>query len=154
LSGQCVSILAENRWPFTVQTRSPLVLRDIDTLKSARDVEVCITITTADDRVRQIFEPQAPAIQDRIQALEKLHSSGIKTSAMIAPMLPGVEGLVEKLAGKVEKVLLDRMNYFYADWVYHKYKLEAYLKPDFFTETGEKICRAFEERLTACRILF
>ncbi len=39
---------------------------------------------------------------------------------MIAPVLPGAEGLAELLEGKIDYVLIDRMNYHYADWVYRK----------------------------------
>ena len=43
---------------------------------------------------------------------------------MIAPMLPGAENLAEMLKGKIDYLLIDRMNYHYADWVYRKYNLE------------------------------
>jgi DNA repair photolyase len=47
----------------------------------------------------------------KINALEVLHSKGIRTFAMIAPILPGAEGLIKELAGKVDHVLVDRLNY-------------------------------------------
>ena len=40
LTRQCLEILAQNNWPVTIQTRSPLVLRDIDIIKEAQDFEV------------------------------------------------------------------------------------------------------------------
>ena len=100
LTKRCLNILAENSWPFTVQTKSPLVLRDIRILQKANDAEVGFTITTADERIRKIFEPGAPPSSKRIKALANLHSTGIKTFAMIAPILPGAEGLVSALQGK------------------------------------------------------
>ena len=132
LTRQCLEILALNTWPVIVQTRSPLVLRDIDIMKDARDFEVGLSITTADDRIRKLFEPGAPPINDRIQALDELHKAGIRTYAMIAPVLPGAEGLAELLKGKIDYVLIDRMNYNYADWVYRKYGMEDKLTDDFF----------------------
>jgi ABC-type amino acid transport substrate-binding protein len=51
---------------------------------------------------------------------------------MIAPVLPGAEGLAELLKGKIDYVLIDRMNYHYADRVYRKYGLEDALTDDFF----------------------
>lgn len=42
---------------------------------------------------------------------------------MVAPMLPGAEGLVDILSDRVDYVILDRLNYHYADWVYRKYNL-------------------------------
>ena len=132
LTRQCLEILALNTWPVIIQTRSPLVLRDIDIIKDAQDFEVGLSITTADDRIRKLFEPQAPPINDRIQALDELHKAGIRTYAMIAPVLPGAEGLAELLKGKIDYVLTDRMNYHYADWVYRKYGMEDSLTDDFF----------------------
>jgi DNA repair photolyase len=130
LTRQCLEILALHEWPVIIQTRSPLVLRDIDIIRDARDFEVGFSVTTADDTIRKLFEPDAPPIPDRIQALEELHNAGIRTYAMIAPVLPGAEGLAALLKGKVDYVLVDRMNYHYADWVYRKYGLEEALKDD------------------------
>jgi DNA repair photolyase len=132
LTRQCLEILARNTWPVIIQTRSPLVLRDIDILKEARDFEVGFSVTTADDTIRKLFEPGAPPINDRIQALDELHKAGIRTYAMVAPVLPGAEGLAALLKGKVDYVLIDRMNYHYADQVYRKYGLEDKRADDYF----------------------
>ncbi len=139
LTRQCLEILARNTWPGIIQTRSPLVLRDIDIIKDAQDFEVGLSITTADDRIRKLFEPQAPPINDRIQALGELHDAGIRTYAMIAPVLPGAEGLAELLKGKIDYVLIDRMNYHYADWVYRKYGMEDKLTDDLFYRMRQEL---------------
>src|SRR5665647_3075066 len=47
LTRPCLEILAENGWPVVVQTRSPLVLRDLDIIRDARDFEVGLSVTTA-----------------------------------------------------------------------------------------------------------
>ncbi len=143
LTRQCLEILAQNRWPVTVQTRSPLVLRDLDILLSGTDFEVGFSVTTADDCIRKLFEPLAPPIPSRLRALEQLHQAGIKTFAMLAPILPGVEGLAENLAGKVDYVRVDRMNYHYADWVYRKYGLEDKLTDDYFYRTEQTLAASF-----------
>src|SRR4030066_189661 len=57
LTRKCLEILARNDWPVVIQTRSPLVLRDVDILKDASNFEVGLTITTADDNIRKLFEP-------------------------------------------------------------------------------------------------
>ena len=139
LTRKCLSILAQHNWPVTIQTRSPLVMRDIDILKEAQDFEVGLTVTTANDSIRRLFEPNAPPIKDRIKALDELHQAGIRTYAMIAPMLPGAEGLAELLKGKIDYSLIDRMNYHYGDWVYRKYGLEDKLTDDFFYRTRQKL---------------
>lgn len=79
LTRQCLQILANNHWPVTIQTRSPLVLQDIDILKEAQDFEVGLSVTTADDAIRKIFEPHAPTIEERLETLDKVHKAGIKT---------------------------------------------------------------------------
>lgn len=139
LTRQCLEILAHHNWPVIIQTRSPLVLRDIDIIKEFQDIEVGFSVTTADDSIRKLFEPDAPPIPDRIHALDALHNAGIRTYAMIAPVLPGAEGLVELLRGKIDSVLIDRMHYHYADGVYRKYGLEEYLTDEFFYRTRDTL---------------
>jgi DNA repair photolyase len=143
LTRQCLEILAQNNWPVAVQTRSPLVLRDIDILKKGSDFEAGFSIPTADDHIRLLFEPGAPPIKERVRALDELHQAGIKTYAMIAPMLPGAENLAEILAGKVDRVIWDRMNYHYADWVYRKYSLEDKMSDEYFVQTEQTLSAAF-----------
>ena len=139
LSRRCLEILKEHQWPVVVQTRSPLVLRDLDILQEAPEFEVGFTVTTTDDGIRKLFEPGAPPIKDRLDALNALRRAGIRTYAMIAPMLPGAESLAEALEGKVDHIIVDRMNYNYADWVYRKYSLESKLTDDFFHQTGREL---------------
>jgi DNA repair photolyase len=153
LTRRCLEILGQNGWPVAVQTRSPLVLRDVDILKEASDPEVGLTVTTADDGIRKLFEPHAPPIEDRLAALDGLHRAGIRTYAMIAPMLPGAEGLTEALKGKVDYVLVDRMNYNHADWVYRKYGLLNKLTGDFFHKTGRDLASALRKLGIECRIV-
>ena len=132
LTRQCLEILAEHHWPVTIQTRSPLVTRDIDVLQRMPQLEVGLSIGTADDAIRKLFEPNAPSIQSRLAALAKLHEAGLYTFVMIAPILPGAEALPELLAGKVDRVILDRMNYNHSDWVYKKYHLEQFRTDEYF----------------------
>ena len=154
LTRRCIGILAQCDWPVIVQTRSPLVLRDMDLLKQGRDFEVGLSITTADDGIRKLFEPKAPTIRDRVRALDELHKAGIRTYAMIAPMLPGAEGLPEILAGKVDYLLVDRMNYNHADWVYRKYGLDDKMTDDFFHRTGRGLASSCERLGIDCRLIF
>jgi DNA repair photolyase len=154
LTNRCLEILVKNSWPFTIQTKSSLVLRDIGILKKSKDVEVGFTITTADKKIRRIFEPGAPPSKKRIEALEKLHSEGIRTFAMIAPILPGAEGLVSALKGKVEYVILDRLNYHYADQIYKRYGIEWAMEDSFFSQKGEELRMAFEREGISCQVVF
>ncbi len=150
LARQCLEILAQNDWPVTVQTRSPLILRDLDIFKKGKGFEVGLSITTADDGIRKLFEPNAPPIQERVGALDEIHRAGIRTYAMIAPILPGAEGLPEILSGKVDHVILDRLNYHHADWVYRKYGLEDKMTDDYFCRMERTLSSSFAKLGIGC----
>ena len=154
LTRKCLEILRQYDWPVTIQTRSSLVLRDIDIIKEIKNIEVGLSITTADDNIRKLFEPNAPSIEERLRALYELHKSGIRTYAMIAPILPGADLLVKALEGKVDYILVDRMNYNYADWVYKKYRLQDKLSDDFFSRTGRDIADQCMGSGIKCRLVF
>jgi DNA repair photolyase len=154
LSRRCLEILGQQGWPVTVQTRSPLVLRDLEILKKARDFEVGLTVTTGDDDMRRLFEPNAPPIKHRLDALEGLHRAGVRTFAMVAPMLPGAEGLAGALAGRVDYVMVDRMNYNYGTWVYRKYGLDSKLTDDYFYQTGHDLANACRKLGIECRMAY
>jgi DNA repair photolyase len=153
LTRRCLEVLIHHQWPVTIQTRSPLVTRDIDLLKNAMDVEVGMSITTADEAIRRLFEPQAPTINSRIAALEELHNAGISTFAMIAPVLPRSEGLPALLKGKVDFIRIDRLNYHYADWLYSKLKMEDLKTERFFYEINNELVSACQENHIDCTVI-
>jgi DNA repair photolyase len=154
LTNKCLRVLIQHDWPITIQTKSPLVLRDIDIFRRSDKIEVGLSVTTADDEIRKLFEPGAPPIEERIKALEELHLAGIRTYAMIAPMLPGAEELPAQLSGKVDYVLVDKMNYHYGDWVYKRYHLEEAMSYDFLFSKGKELASAFAKQGIECRVLF
>jgi DNA repair photolyase len=154
ITRRCLDILVENGWPFTVQTKSALVLRDMEILRRANNAEAGFTITTADEKIRKIFEPGASSSRERIEALAALHLRGIRTFAMVAPILPGAEGLVSALKGKVEYVILDRLNYHYADWAYKRHGLQWAAEDSFFSQKGQELRAAFEKEGIPCQIVF
>lgn len=154
LTGKCLKILIENDWPVFIQTKSPLVLRDLDLLVKAKSCDAGFSIATADDEIRKIFESRTPGIAERIEALKELHNAGIRTYAMLAPLLPGAEKLVELLAGKVDYLYVDRMNYNYADSVYKKHNLEAYLSESFFRSVSSRIEKESLKLGIECNVVF
>jgi DNA repair photolyase len=154
LTRKCLEILSKHAMPVTVQTKSPLVMRDLELLNKIKGVEVGFSIGTADESVRRMFEPNSPPIDKRVEVLEKLHSENIKTFAMIAPLLPKAEGLAEQLKSSVNYVLVDRMNYHHADWVYRKFKLEYAMTNDFFNSQKNELAKALEKEGIPFQILF
>jgi DNA repair photolyase len=85
---------------FVIQTRGPLILRDIELLQRAAEVtsvRVSFSITTDREDVRRIFEPHCAPIEERWRAVEALQTAGIETSVAIAPILPcDPEALIER----------------------------------------------------------
>ncbi|NPV04508.1 MAG: radical SAM protein [Syntrophaceae bacterium] len=154
LTGRCLEILRENRWPVTIQTKSALVLRDIEILARFEDIEAGFSIATADETVRKLFEPGASPIRDRVRALDVLHARGVRTYAMIAPILPGAEGLIEELPGKVDYVLIDRLNYAYADRVYRNNRMEWAREDSFFSGKAKELKAAFEREGIPVEVVF
>ena len=71
-----------------IQTRGPLVVRDIDILKQFRSLRVNMSIPTDDEDVIRAFEPKAPPLERRWQALADLSAEGIAVGVCVTPMLP------------------------------------------------------------------
>ena len=151
LSRQCLAILVAHQWPVFIQTRSPLVLRDIDLFRQAEQIDVGLSITTADDGVRQAFEPHAPPIGERVRALASLKRDGIRTYAMIAPILPGAEELVGLLAGNVDYLIVDRMNYAHANKIYLKHGWRDKNTDAYFDSVGRRIAEDCVRLKIPCR---
>lgn len=81
-----------------IQTRSPMVVRDIDLFRRFGDsLTVGISLPTDSDVVRRVFEPRAPAIFRRIRAAQELRANGIRTTASVAPLLPCTPGRLARL---------------------------------------------------------
>ncbi len=149
-----VAILIGNDWPVRIQTKSDLVVRDLDILRAGRDCDVGFSVATADDFIRTIMEPKAPSIEKRITALASLHKAGIQTYVMIAPILPGAENLIPLVEGIVDYIYVDRMNYGYANTVYKKYGLEEYATDGYFADMKRTISRQCRERGIPCSIFY
>lgn len=85
----CVEQLVSHSIPFSILTKSSLVIRDIDLfLQATSPMSVGFSISMLDDATRKVFEPGASAITERIQAMKLLHDAGIMTYAFIGPILP------------------------------------------------------------------
>lgn len=92
--------LAEYHQPrLVIQTRSPIVTRDIDLFKRFEFIQVNMTITTDSERIRRVFEPLCPSNKTRLQAISKVHESGVNSCITMTPLLPldSPQQFVEKL---------------------------------------------------------
>ena len=92
--------LTEHRNPFSILTKSALVVRDLDILtEAARHTEVSVnfSIATLDERVWRASEPGTPHPRRRLDAMRRMADAGIRTGALIAPILPGLSDSPEQL---------------------------------------------------------
>lgn len=101
--------------PISILTKSDLVLRDIELIRSSARPEVGITITTTDEALATKLEPGAVSSRRRLEALSRLALENIECYGMIGPVLPFLEekdltALLEaiKLTG-CRRVMVDRL---------------------------------------------
>ena len=99
--------LAERGNPFSILTKSALVLRDLDVLTEAAataEVTVNFSVGTLDEQVWRATEPGTPHPRRRIDAIRRLSAAGIRTGALIAPVLPGISDRREQLGEVVAAI--------------------------------------------------
>jgi len=76
---------------FVIQTRGPLILRDLDQLaelSSRTDLRVSFSLTTNREEIRKIYEPHCAGMATRLEVIRALRARGITTFATLAPLLP------------------------------------------------------------------
>jgi DNA repair photolyase len=96
-----VEALTEHANPFSILTKSALVLRDLDLISEAArrvDVTVNFSVGTLDERVWRATEPGTPHPRRRIEAMRQMAEAGVNTGALIAPVLPGLSDSPEQLS--------------------------------------------------------
>jgi DNA repair photolyase len=71
-----------------IQTRSPLVKRDIELFHRFRYIQVNMTITTDSEVIRKMFEPRCPPNEDRLKAIKEVSDAGIPACITMTPLLP------------------------------------------------------------------
>jgi DNA repair photolyase len=105
LTRACIEALAEARNPFSIITRGPMIVRDVDVLvEAARRASVSVTfsIPTLDEEVWRKTEPSTAHPRQRLKAVSKLVDAGIKTGVGMAPILPGISDRPEQLRDVVK----------------------------------------------------
>ncbi|MGA3187804.1 MAG: radical SAM protein [Bryobacteraceae bacterium] len=76
---------------FTIQTRGPLILRDLErllALSKTTSVRVSFSITTNREEIRRLYEPHCATFEERLEVVRTLRDAGIETYATLAPLLP------------------------------------------------------------------
>jgi DNA repair photolyase len=93
LSRGCLEVLSAARNPFSLITRGPMIIRDIDVLQEASsraEVSISVSIPTVDMDVWRKTEPGTAPPQKRLRAIRQMIDAGIKVGVSIAPVLPGI----------------------------------------------------------------
>jgi DNA repair photolyase len=89
---------------FVIQTRGPLILRDLSRLLALSErtkLRVSFSITTNRETVRKLYEPHCATIDCRLKAIRELHEAGITTFATLAPILPSDPEELARIAMEV-----------------------------------------------------
>jgi DNA repair photolyase len=104
------ALLARPPAVFTLQTRGPLIERDLPLLLELHErtrLRVSFSITTDDDRVRSLYEPHCESNARRLATIRKLREAGIVTYATLAPILPcNPEYLAEAVINSTDSDLI------------------------------------------------
>jgi DNA repair photolyase len=98
-----LEVLERTSHPVGIVTKSALVVRDIDILERMAKrglARVALSVTTLDKRIARAMEPRAATPAKRLEAIRRLSEAGVPTSAMVAPIVPGltdrgIEGILE-----------------------------------------------------------
>jgi DNA repair photolyase len=93
LTRRCLELMVECRQPVGAITKSGLVARDAELygeLARHGAADVCLTITTLDERLRRSLEPRAATADVRLDAVARLAEHGVPVGVMVAPVIPGL----------------------------------------------------------------
>jgi DNA repair photolyase len=96
-----------------IQTRGPLITRDIDLLIALSHrckLLVSMTIETDREDMKKLFAPYAPGIKLRLKALKEIHDAGILTQASISPVLPFTPDFPKVLDGIADHIWIDTLH--------------------------------------------
>ena len=116
LTRYCLEQLLRYDFPICIQTKSDLVLRDIDIISKFTNAEIIISIGTLNDEERKILEPGASSISKRLELLEKLSDYNLKKTIFLGPIYPSLDSKkLNKLVkfcekNSVSEIIVDKFN--------------------------------------------
>jgi DNA repair photolyase len=104
LTRACIEAFSSARNPFSIITRGPLIVRDIDVLARAAEraeVSIHVSVPTLDEAVWRSTEPGTAPPHARLAAIRRLVDAGIRTTVLMAPILPGLSDHPRQLAAVI-----------------------------------------------------
>jgi DNA repair photolyase len=149
LTRGCIGAFADAKNPFSLITRGPMIVRDVDLLQeAARRAEVSVTfsIPTLDETIWRTTEPGTAPPRQRLRALKRLVDAGIKAGVGIAPILPGLSDKPELLEQVVREAREAGATNVWANVLY--------LKPGTREHFLEQLARDWPEELWRYEKLF
>lgn len=102
LTKRCLEIINRFGFGLAIQTKSDLILRDLELLKSINKKSKCVvqmTLTTYNEHLCRILEPNVCTTKDRFKTLQTLHNNGIPTIVWLSPILPFINDSKENIEG-------------------------------------------------------
>jgi DNA repair photolyase len=156
LTRKCLSEISRYQFPVFIQTKSDLVVRDLDILTGIKDIEIGFSLATDSDRIARIFEPGAPSITRRLKALEKIKSRNLKTFVFIGPILPqSPKKLITMIKELADKVFIDRLNYSnqFINF-YQRHNLEAFARDEYFERVKQSLVVELEKQNLNYELIF
>ena len=102
LTRRCLEIIDRYEFGLAIQTKSDFILRDLDLLKSINQKAKCVvqmTLTTYDEDLCRILEPNVCTTKQRFEVLEILRDEGIPTVVWLSPILPFINDTPENING-------------------------------------------------------
>ena len=105
ITRECLKIIEKYGYGVSILTKSNRILRDIDILKAINEKSKCVvqlTMTTYDEELCRIIEPNVSSTSERFAVLEAMHDAGIPTVVWICPILPFINDSEENLLGLLD----------------------------------------------------
>jgi DNA repair photolyase len=98
----CLEIIEKYGFGLSIQTKSDLILKDLDILKKINDKAKCVvelTLTTFDEKLCVVIEPNVATSKKRFEVLKIMRDNGIKTIVWLSPILPYINDTEENIHG-------------------------------------------------------
>lgn len=114
---------------LSIQTKSNLILRDIDLLKKFENCEVGLTITSLDEKISKEIEPFASLPEQRIETLQKLKNENLKTYVFVGPIIPFItdwKNIILKTKDFTDFYMFENLNISGGNWNSIKNWIEKY----------------------------
>ena len=136
ITRELLEICLEHKQSVGIITKNDLILRDLDILEALNEerlVQVAISITTLNERLRREMEPRTSSAFNRLRIVQRLAEKSIPVSVMMAPVIPGLnDHEMLQLAGNAAKLgangfyytlirLNDEVETVFTEWLEHAF---------------------------------